>query len=120
MEIEMASIGDLNDKNLFSSTIFNEWLVVLLFPEEGWARSASSSYWTLTPFWWSRSRCKVVEVAGTRRYTTQAKMVDTGTGTLYIIGSFKRQTVDPDFKMTHFAVIRRRDYEKAYEDPNPT
>ncbi|KAK9303810.1 hypothetical protein QLX08_004672 [Tetragonisca angustula] len=40
---------------------------VLLFPEEGWARSASSSYWTLTPFWWSRSRCKVVEVAGTRR-----------------------------------------------------
>ncbi|KAH0564617.1 hypothetical protein KQX54_013152 [Cotesia glomerata] len=55
MEMEMASIGDLNDKNL-----------VLLFPEEGWARSASSSYWTLTPFWWSRSRCKVVEVAGTR------------------------------------------------------
>lgn len=26
-------------------------------------------------------------------------MVDTGTGTLYIIGSFKRQTVDPDFKV---------------------
>ncbi|XP_011505924.1 PREDICTED: uncharacterized protein LOC105368587 [Ceratosolen solmsi marchali] len=126
---------------------------VLLFPEEGWARSASSSYWTLTPFWWSRSRCKVVEVAGTRRYSTQAKMVDTGTGTLYIIGSFKRMTTDADFKlyltsnvsssdfnmgysmtgtlergckktnsfqMTHFAVIRRRDYEKAYEDPNPT
>ncbi|XP_046421165.1 uncharacterized protein [Neodiprion pinetum] len=124
---------------------------VLLFPEEGWARSASSSYWTLTPFWWSRSRCKVVEVAGTRRYSTQAKMVDTGTGTLYIIGSFKRMTTDPDFKlyltsnvsssdfnmgysmtgtlergckktnsfqMTHFAVIRRRDYEKAYEEPN--
>ncbi|KYM94750.1 hypothetical protein ALC62_14601 [Cyphomyrmex costatus] len=72
---------------------------VLLFPEEGWARSASSSYWTLTPFWWSRSRCKVVEVAGTRRYSTQAKMVDTGTGTLYIIGSFKRMTIDPDFKV---------------------
>ncbi|XP_071652738.1 uncharacterized protein [Temnothorax longispinosus] len=72
---------------------------VLLFPEEGWARSASSSYWTLTPFWWSRSRCKVVEVAGTRRYSTQAKMVDTGTGTLYIIGSFKRMTTDPDFKV---------------------
>ncbi|KAI4502732.1 hypothetical protein M0802_001776 [Mischocyttarus mexicanus] len=134
-----------------SVLLFVWW--VLLFPEEGWARSASSSYWTLTPFWWSRSRCKVVEVAGTRRYSTQAKMVDTGTGTLYIIGSFKRMTTDPDFKlyltsnvsssdfnmgysmtgtlergckktnsfqMTHFAVIRRRDYEKAYEDPNPT
>jgi hypothetical protein len=43
---------------------------VLLFPEEGWARSASSSYWTLTPAWWSRSRCKVVEVAGTRRWVS--------------------------------------------------
>ncbi|XP_058795786.1 uncharacterized protein LOC131666834 isoform X1 [Phymastichus coffea] len=126
---------------------------VLLFPEEGWARSASSSYWTLTPFWWSRSRCKVVEVAGTRRYSTQAKMVDTGTGTLYIIGSFKRMTTDADFKLyltsnvsssdfnmgysmtgtlergckktntfqtTHFAVIRRRDYEKVYDNPSPT
>jgi len=33
------------------------------------------------------------------RYSTQAKMVDTGTGTLYIIGSFKRMTTDPDFKV---------------------
>ncbi|PNF23722.1 hypothetical protein B7P43_G01073 [Cryptotermes secundus] len=80
-----------------------------------------------------------------RRYSTQAKMVDTGTGNLYIVGSFKRMSPDPDFKlyltsnvstsdfnmgysmtgtlergskksnsfqMTHFAVIRRRDYEK--------
>nr|CAD7199464.1 unnamed protein product [Timema douglasi] len=44
---------------------------VLLFPEEGWARSASSSYWTLTPSWWSSSRCQVVEVAGTRSYKIQ-------------------------------------------------
>lgn len=34
-----------------------------------------------------------------RRYSTQAKMVDTGTGTLYIIGSFKRMTIDADFKV---------------------
>ncbi|XP_063243782.1 uncharacterized protein LOC134543022 [Bacillus rossius redtenbacheri] len=118
---------------------------VLLFPDEGWARSASSSYWTLTPAWWSRNRCKVVEIAGTRRYSAHAKMVDTGTGNLYIVGSFKRMSLDPDFKlyltsnvttsdfnmgysmtgtlergskksnsfqMTHFAVIRRRDYDK--------
>lgn len=26
-------------------------------------------------------------------------MVDTGTGTLYIVGSFKRMTTDPDFKV---------------------
>jgi hypothetical protein len=40
---------------------------VLLYPEEGWARSAMSSYWILAPCWWSWSRCKVIEVTGTRR-----------------------------------------------------
>lgn len=36
-------------------------------------------------------------------------MVDTGTGTLYIIGSFKRMTTDPDFKVQvpRDAVTRR-------------
>jgi len=43
------------------------YLKVLLYPEEGWARSAVSSYWTLTPTWWNRSKCKVVEVTGTRK-----------------------------------------------------
>jgi hypothetical protein len=33
------------------------------------------------------------------RYSTQAKMVDTGTGNLYIVGSFKRMSSDPDFKV---------------------
>lgn len=33
------------------------------------------------------------------RYTTQAKMVDTGTGHLYIVGSFKRMSPEPDFKV---------------------
>ncbi|XP_003243733.1 uncharacterized protein LOC100574537 [Acyrthosiphon pisum] len=116
---------------------------VLLYPEEGWARSAVSSYWTLTPTWWNRSKCKVVEVTGTRKYTTLAKMVDTDTGNLFIVGSFNKRT-DPDFKLcltsnvstadfnmgysitgslecgstknnsfqtTHFAVIRRRDFD---------
>ncbi|XP_017299672.2 uncharacterized protein LOC103509413 [Diaphorina citri] len=118
---------------------------VLLYPEEGWARSAASSYWTITPSWWSKSRCKVVEVAGTRRYKTTAKMLDNGRGSLYIVGSFKKNIPEPDFKLfltsnvtisdfnmgysmtgslergskrdnsfqtTHFAVIKRRDFEK--------
>ncbi|XP_044739923.1 uncharacterized protein LOC123301253 [Chrysoperla carnea] len=119
---------------------------ILLFPEEGWARSASSSYWTLTPYWWNRSRCKVVEVAGTRRFSTKARLVDNGSGALYVLGSFKRMSCDSDFKlfltsnvsstdfnmgycmtgtlergskktntfqMTHFAVIRRNDYDTS-------
>ena len=43
---------------------------VLLYPEEGWARTATNSYWLLSIPWWNRNRCKVVEVAGTRRYVT--------------------------------------------------
>lgn len=31
-------------------------------------------------------------------------MVDTGTGTLYIIGSFKRMTTDPDFKVWIYVI----------------
>ncbi|XP_025413803.1 uncharacterized protein LOC112685944 [Sipha flava] len=118
---------------------------VLLYPEEGWARSAVSSYWTLTPTWWNCSKCKVVEVTGTRKYTTLAKMVDTDPGSLFIVGSFNKRT-DPDFKLyltsnvstadfnmgysitgslecgstknnsfqtTHFAVIRRRDFDTS-------
>lgn len=33
------------------------------------------------------------------RYTTLAKMVDTDTGNLFIIGSFNKRT-DPDFKVS--------------------
>uniref|UniRef100_A0A182NPN4 Uncharacterized protein n=1 Tax=Anopheles dirus TaxID=7168 RepID=A0A182NPN4_9DIPT len=39
---------------------------VLLYPEEGWARSAASSYWTIAPCRWRRNRCVVEEVAGSR------------------------------------------------------
>nr|CAD7199465.1 unnamed protein product [Timema douglasi] len=38
------------------------------------------------------------QAARQTEYSTQAKMVDTGTGSLYIVGSFKRMSHDPDFK----------------------
>lgn len=55
------------------------------------------------------------------RYSTQAKMVDTGTGTLYIVGSFKRMTTDPDFKVyaiptprvTCFRWLARNDHRRS-------
>ncbi|KAL4703525.1 hypothetical protein ACJJTC_010145 [Scirpophaga incertulas] len=74
-------------------------LEVLLFPEEGWARSASSSYWTLQPCWWRRTRCKVVEVAGTRRHSTHARMVVSGGNAVHIVGTFKHLGTDADFKL---------------------
>ncbi|EAL38889.3 AGAP011720-PA, partial [Anopheles gambiae str. PEST] len=45
---------------------------VLLYPEEGWARSAASSYWTIAPCRWRRNRCIVEEVAGSRKHDTEA------------------------------------------------
>lgn len=48
-------------------TRFIPSLKVLLYPEEGWARTATNSYWLLSIPWWNRSRCKVIQVAGTRR-----------------------------------------------------
>lgn len=41
---------------------------VLLYPEEGWARNASSSYWTITPCRWWRRWCVVEEISGSRQY----------------------------------------------------
>ena len=47
---------------------------VLLYPDEGWARPAALSSWLLQPVWWSRSRCRVVELCGTRRATAVGKI----------------------------------------------
>ncbi|XP_058975264.1 uncharacterized protein LOC101892238 [Musca domestica] len=63
---------------------------ILLYPEEGWARTASSSYWTITPCWWQPNRCRIEEFAGTQRRVTKAKMVQLEQkGSLLIVGHFR-------------------------------
>lgn len=63
---------------------------ILLYPEEGWARTASSSYWTITPCWWQPNRCRIEEFAGTQRQVTKAKMVPLEQkGSLLIVGHFR-------------------------------
>ncbi|XP_061399910.1 uncharacterized protein LOC133335616 [Musca vetustissima] len=63
---------------------------ILLYPEEGWARTASSSYWTITPCWWQPNRCRIEEFAGTQRRVTKAKMVSLEQkGSLLIVGHFR-------------------------------
>ncbi|XP_034478101.1 uncharacterized protein LOC117784464 [Drosophila innubila] len=64
---------------------------ILLYPEEGWARTASSSYWTITPCWWQPNRCRIVECAGTQRLATKARMLPMEQqGSLLIAGHFRR------------------------------
>ncbi|XKL61249.1 hypothetical protein PGB90_008306 [Kerria lacca] len=50
---------------------------VLLYPEESWARTATSSYWKLSPIWWNYSRCKVIEVTGTKRTFSLQRYIST-------------------------------------------
>ena len=62
---------------------------VLLFPYEGWARPASITYLILKVPWWSRTRCKVVEVRGSQRTSGRGKIADSGKGRVSISGRFK-------------------------------
>lgn len=69
---------------------------ILLYPEEGWARTASSSYWTITPCWWQPNRCRIVECSGTQRRATKARMLPLEQqGSLLIAGHFRRTTPTP-------------------------
>ncbi|XP_044249140.1 uncharacterized protein [Drosophila takahashii] len=66
---------------------------ILLYPEEGWARTASSSYWTITPCFWQPNRCRIVECSGTQRRATKARMLPLEQqGSLLIAGHFRRTT----------------------------
>lgn len=87
---------------------------VLLFPYEGWAQPAMITYWLLKTYWWSRARCKIVEVNGNRKLTTKAKMVDKGNGNMYIYGTFKDLPHNPDFKVNLTTNVSNADFQLGY------
>ncbi|XP_031621114.1 uncharacterized protein LOC116339402 [Contarinia nasturtii] len=88
---------------------------VWLYPEEAWARSATSSYIMIKQCPWWKNLCIVEEIAGTRhKKSTYAKMISSSPGSLLIIGSFKKQTVDPDFKLHLTSNISIADYNMGY------
>ena len=86
---------------------------VFLFPYEGWAVPAMQSYWTLKSSWWNRKRCKIVEICGTTKRSTKAKMVTTGKGTMCITGKFKGGS-EPDFKMHLSTDVSNADFQMGY------
>ncbi|CAI9721910.1 Hypothetical predicted protein [Octopus vulgaris] len=86
---------------------------VLLYPYEGWAQPAMISYWLLKTYWWSRTRCKIVEVTGTKKMATRGKMIDKGNGVMWITGKFK-ETINPDFKMALTTNVSNSDFQLGY------
>ena len=91
---------------------------VLLFPYEGWARPAGQSYWLIKTPWWSRKRCKIVEVCGAKKYVTKGKMVDSGSGNMVITGKFKppcnSEPENPDFKLFLTTMVSNADFQLGY------
>ena len=64
---------------------------ILLYPYEGWAHPASITYWVLKTPWWSRTRCKIIEVTGSKKRKGHGKMCELDTeGSMVITGKFKQ------------------------------
>ncbi|CAG7823885.1 unnamed protein product [Allacma fusca] len=86
---------------------------LLLFPEESWARSATTAYWLLSVSWWSRSRCRITEVSGSQKRSARAKIHEIEDSTLCIIGSFKTGA-EPDFKLVLTSDVAQEDFNMGY------
>jgi len=94
---------------------------VLLYPDEGWARPAALSSWLLQSVWWSRSRCRVVELCGTRRATAVGKIsaaAGNGNHVMTIVGKFKEDAAATaegrDFKLTLSTDVSNADFQLGY------
>ncbi|KAK2159977.1 hypothetical protein LSH36_142g02015 [Paralvinella palmiformis] len=87
---------------------------ILLFPYEGWARPACMTYWILDVPWWSKKRCRVVEVCGTKKNTTKAKIVNSGSGDMCVVGRFKKTPFEPDFKLFLTTNVSNADFQLGY------
>ena len=92
---------------------------ILLFPYEGWAQPALITYWLVKKRWWSKSTCKVVEVSGSRRRKTTAKIIsDESSGSTIIIGQFTgrhgNNLACPDFKLLLTTNVSNSDFQMGY------
>ncbi|CAG7823884.1 unnamed protein product [Allacma fusca] len=92
---------------------WEELTQLLLFPEESWARSATTAYWLLSVSWWSRSRCRITEVSGSQKRSARAKIHEIEDSTLCIIGSFKTGA-EPDFKLVLTSDVAQEDFNMGY------
>lgn len=86
---------------------------ILLYPYEGWAASAMHVYWTLKTRWWSRSRCKIVEVCAGRKRSTKGRIYDDGKGLMFITGHFKGSKM-PDFELLLTSHVSKQDFRAGY------
>ncbi|CAL4149564.1 unnamed protein product [Meganyctiphanes norvegica] len=105
----------MNGTTCFNSVIINPPpMKVLLFPEEGWARTASNSHLLLKTPWWSSRYCHVLTVEGTKRTKTMGRMVCYGSGDLFVEGTF-RDEPDGDFRLILSPNLSMADERRGYQ-----
>lgn len=84
-----------------------------LFPYEGWAQPALTTYWMLKTYWWSRSRVKLTEVVGTLKNEVKGKVHCTKDGCIVILGKIKGKT-NSDFRMFLTSNVSNADFHIGY------
>ena len=88
---------------------------ILLYPYEGWAHPCGVTYWMLKTPWWSKKRCKVIEVSGTQKFTGRGKMTNIGNGTMVISGKMKgNSSAGVHFKLQLTSCVSNEDFQMGY------
>lgn len=88
---------------------------LFLHPCESWAHPSGVTYWMIKTPWWSKKKCKVIEVNGTQKYTGKGKMVDTGKGQMVISGKMKDNIPSGrHFKLILSSDVSNEDFQMGY------
>ena len=87
---------------------------VLLFPYEGWARPACQTYWILKTPWWSKKRCKVVQICGSTKLTGRGRISETEDGSILIVGKLKQTKETPAFRLFLTTNVSNTDFQMGY------
>ena len=87
---------------------------ILLFPYEGWARPACQTYWIVKTPWWSKKRCKVVQISGTTKLTGKGKITEPDNGSLIVTGKLKHTKDAPRFRLYLTTNVSNADFQMGY------
>ncbi|XP_027230046.1 uncharacterized protein [Penaeus vannamei] len=112
---EDPQVTKMNGTTCFDTTAIMDSppMKVWLYPEEGWARASCNSHWLLKTPWWSRRHCYVLEVEGTKRHKTVARVMPAREGEVVVEGTF-RGIPDPDFRLVLTSSLTPADQRRGY------
>ena len=87
---------------------------ILLFPYEGWAQPACQTYWIVKRLWWSRRRCKVIEVCGSKQTIGRGKIKEKNRDKLLVVGQLRHGPDTRSFKLHLTTNVSNADFQLGY------